>query len=89
MLTLTEWMELTGNEIQLDESLSRKGWVKGAAVLLTSRAHAHRNRVKNATNTNAKLDALADLMTTVAHLNTLSIATDLNDKTLLKGTRRK
>ena len=89
MLTLTEWMEVTDNEIQLDESLSRKGWVKGAAVLLTTRAHAHRNRVKNATNTNAKLDALADLMTTNAHLTTLSIATDLNDRTLLKGTRRK
>ena len=89
MLTLTEWMEVTDNEIQLDESLSRKGWVKGAAVFLTTRAHAHRNKVKNATNTNAKLDALADLMTTIAHLNTLSIATDLNDKTLLKGTRRK
>ena len=89
MLTLTEWMKITDNEIQLDESLSRKGWVKGAAVLLTTRAHAHRNRVKNSGDTNTKLDALADLMTTNAHLTTLSIATDLNDRTLLKGTRRK
>ena len=89
MLTLTEWMELTGNEIQLDESIARKGWVKGAALLLTTRAHAHRNRVKNATDTNTKLDALSDLMTTNAHLITLSIATDLNDRTLMKGNRRK
>jgi hypothetical protein len=85
MLTLTEWMELTGNEIDLDESLGRKGWVKGVALVLTARALSHRNAVKSATDTNAKLDALADLITTNSYLSTLSIATELNDRSLLRG----
>ena len=89
MLTLNDWMEITDNEIQLDESFGRKGWVKGVALVLTARAHSHRNRVKNNADITTKLDALADLMTTNAHLTTLSIATDINDKTLLKGNRRK
>ena len=89
MLTFNEWTNATGNQIQIDENLSRKGWVKVAALSLTTRAHQHRSSVRNATNINAKVDALADLMTTVAHLQTLSIATDLNDRTLLKGRSRK
>ena len=89
MLTFQEWSEATGNEIQLDEAIARKGWVKVVAVTLTARAQSHRNRVRNASDTNAKLDALADLVTTTAYLQTLSIATDLDDRTLLKGTNRK
>jgi hypothetical protein len=73
----------------LDESLGRKGWVKGAALVLTARALSHRNAVKNAADTNAKLDALADLITTNSYLSTLSIATDLNDRSLLRGKRPK
>jgi hypothetical protein len=89
MLTFSEWTKATGNQLQITESLSRKGWVKVAALALTTRAHQHRSSVRNATNINMKVDALADLMTTVAHLQTLSIATDLNDRTLLKGRTRK
>jgi hypothetical protein len=90
MLTLNEWTKLTGDDVPLEESkMGRAGWIKTAAFALTARAHGYRNRVKNATDINTKLDALADLIITNAHLSTLSIATDLKDKTLLKGTRRK
>jgi|TARA_Y100000031_G_scaffold13059_1_gene13890 hypothetical protein len=85
---MNEWMEATGNQLDLDESVGRKGWVKFAALGLAARAHQHRNRVKGATDTNTKLDALSDLVTTIAHLTTLSIATDLNDRSLLKGKKR-
>jgi hypothetical protein len=89
MLTFNEWSEATGNQIQIDEALSRKGWVKVAALALTTKAHQHRNRIRSASDTNSKLDHLADLTTTVAHLQTLAIATDLNDRTLMKGRTRK
>jgi hypothetical protein len=86
MKTFTEYINDPTDT--LDESkMGRNGWIKIAAVGLATRAHAHRNRVKSATDTNKKLDALADLMTTNAHLTTLGIATDLNDRTLLKGTK--
>jgi hypothetical protein len=84
MLTFSDWIDMTDEQINLDEAVGRKGWVKVAAVALTTRAHGQRTNVKSASGTSAKIDALADLMLTTAHLQTLSIATDLNDRTILR-----
>ena len=89
MLTFAEWTEMTCESTNhLDEAVGRKGWVKVAAGALTVRASGQRSKVKSASGTNAKIDALADLMLTTAHLQTLSIATDLNDRSILRKGRK-
>ncbi|MDP6645303.1 MAG: hypothetical protein QGF16_14635 [Rhodospirillales bacterium] len=90
MLTFSDWAEMTGESININEAnaVGRKGWVKVAAGALTVRANGQRNRVKSATSTNDKLDHLADLVMTTATLQTLNIATDLNDRTILKKGKR-
>tara|TARA_B100000315_G_C14567351_1_gene583652 strand:+ start:11 stop:277 length:267 start_codon:yes stop_codon:yes gene_type:complete len=84
MLSFSDWFEMTGERMDLDEAIARRGWVKIAAGALTARAHAQRSRVKTTSGTDAKIDALADLMLTTVHLQTLSIATDLNDRSILR-----
>ncbi|MEK9678178.1 MAG: hypothetical protein VW169_07285 [Rhodospirillaceae bacterium] len=90
MLTFSEWREMTGNQIKLDEArFGKSNWTKGAAVALTARAHHQRNNVKSMSDTNDKLDQIADLLVTDIQMTLLSIATDTQDKSLLKGIRKR
>ena len=88
MLSLKEWMEITENEIQIDEvQLGRKGWVKTIGIGIQLRINSLSKKVKSSNDTNQKLDRLSDLIRTVSFLSTLNISSDLNDRSLLKGKR--
>jgi hypothetical protein len=56
---------------------------------LLTRAHNHRNAVRSSDDTNAKLNALADLMTDAVYLSLVSIATDQSDPMILRKIPRR
>ena len=92
MLTFSEFQKFTDHELDeavLDEAkLTRSSWAKSAAIILQARILNQVSRVKSAKSTDEKLDRLAEAMKTHSYLSTLAIATDLNDKSILKGKRK-
>lgn len=93
MLSFKEYIEVTGYEpdvTDINESrYGRKGWVRGVGITLQLRINHLSNKVKSTNDTNEKLDRLSDLIRTHSYLSTLSISSDLNDKSLLKGRKLK
>jgi hypothetical protein len=93
MMSFREYSEITEHELgvlELDESqLGRKGWVKTVGIALQLRINNLSGRVKSTNDTNQKLDRLSDLIRTQSYLSTLILSADLNDKSLLKGSKRR
>ena len=90
MLTFSEFRQIADSDLEeLDESkLGKSNWVKSTAMVLQGRILSQVSRVKSAKATDDKLDQMADLMKAHSYLSTLAIATDLNDKSILKGRRK-
>lgn len=72
----------------LEEALSRSSFAKGTAIALQAKVISLGNKVKKATDLGSKMDLLAQQGKWMAALSALVIATDLNDKTILRGIRR-
>lgn len=73
----------------LDEAAIKPQTARIFAFALLSRVLSHRQAVKNASDTEAKLDALSDLVADVAYVALLQIATDQNDPNLLRKLPRR
>ena len=86
MLTFQEFNDLMNGELEpLDErNLGRKGFVKVAAVALQAKVNTFSTKVKATDDLKTKIDLLSDQMKWVAGLATLAIASDLEDRTILK-----
>lgn len=72
----------------LDEALSRSSFAKGTAIALQAKVISLGNKVRKASDLGSKLDLLAQQGIWNAALSALVIATDLNDKSILRGIRR-
>lgn len=59
------------------------------SIALLTKLMNSRKEVKSADTTDAKLDALSDMLLHASYLDVLSIAIDQNDATLIKRVRRK
>ncbi|GAB6054654.1 hypothetical protein JCM17960_34740 [Magnetospira thiophila] len=92
MLSFKEYLEITGYEsghLELDESrMGKSNWVKSVAIGLQVRIRNQLKAIKSAKTVDEKLDRMGDLMLSVSYLSTLSIATDLGDKSIMKGKKR-
>ncbi|GAB6054653.1 hypothetical protein JCM17960_34730 [Magnetospira thiophila] len=92
MLSFKEYLDITGyepSELELDESrMGKSNWVKSVALGLQVRIRNQSKAIKSAKTVDEKLDRMGELMLSVSYLSTLSIATDLGDKTIMKGKMR-
>ena len=89
MLTFTEFNTMLDHDLDsIHEAAGRSGWVKVAAIALQSKVNAVGNQIRATSDTAKKLDLMATQMKWVAGLTTLAIATDLQDKSIMKGIRK-
>ena len=75
---------LTFREYLLIEGAGYPGWVKGSALLLTSKLRTLTSEIKSATDPLKKLDLLAQQNNLLGYLATLGIAVDVNDRNVLQ-----
>ena len=73
-----------GNEVLDETTYGKSRWVKTAAIGLQIRVNTLSNAVKSSKDIGQKLDLMADLIRANAYISTLSIATNVNDRSLLK-----
>ena len=79
----------TFNEFHdLDEAAGRPNWVKITAIGLQGKVNAIGNQIQSTSDVAKKIDLLSTQLKWVAGLSTLSIATDLQDRTIMKGLRK-
>ncbi|MBL6935025.1 MAG: hypothetical protein ISR48_06385 [Alphaproteobacteria bacterium] len=83
MMTFNEF-----NDDDLDESAGRSNWVKVAAVGLQAKINSIGNQITSTNDVAKKIDLLSSQIKWAAGLSTLSIATDLQDRTIMKGLRK-
>ena len=74
---------LTFREYLLVEGAGYPGWVKGSALLLTSKLRSLTSEIKSTTDPLKKLDLLAQQNNLLGYLGTLGIAVDVNDRNVL------
>jgi hypothetical protein len=85
MMTFAEFTNMSLSEgARIKPSRSRS-----VALLLAIRIHRLRDRLKRSNDVGKKLDIAADLITTIAYLNLLMIATDADDPNLLQRAKPK
>ena len=75
---------LTFREYLLIEGAGYPGWVKGSALLLTSKLRTLTSEIKSATDPLKKLDLLAQQNNLLGYLATLVIAVYVNDRNVLQ-----
>ena len=75
---------LSFREYLLVEGAGYPGWVKGSALLLTSKLRTLTSEIKSATDPLKKLDLLAQQNNLLGYLATLGIAVDVNDRNVLQ-----
>jgi hypothetical protein len=75
---------LTFREYLLVEGAGYPGWVKGSALLLTSKLRSLTSEIKSTTDPLKKLDLLAQQNNLLGYLGTLGIAVDVNDRNVLQ-----
>ena len=78
----------SSHRTDLDEALSRSNFAKGTAIALQAKVISLGNKVQKATDLGSKMNLLAQQGKWMAALSALVIATDLNDKSILRGIRR-
>ena len=69
---------------QLDEIAIKPSTARIFAIALISRVISRKKAVQSTDDTNAKLNALADLTADAAYLSALSVAIDQNDPSILR-----
>ena len=75
---------LTFREYLLIEGAGYPGWVKGSALLLTSKLRSLTSEIKSTTDPLKKLDLIAQQNNLLGYLGTLGIAVDVNDRNVLQ-----
>ena len=75
---------LSFKEYLLIEGAGYPGWVRGSALLLTSKLRTLTSEIKSATDPLKKLDLLAQQNTLLGYMGTLGIAVDVNDRNVLQ-----
>ncbi len=89
MMSFTEFNNLMENDFSaLDERVGRSNWVKAVAVGLQTRVNAIGNQITSTSEVSKKIDLLSSQLKWVAGLATLSVATDIRDKSIMKGIRK-
>ena len=74
---------------QLDEIAIKPSTARMFAIALISRVISRKKAVQSTDDTNAKLNALADLTADAAYLSALSVAIDQNDPTIMRKLKLK
>jgi hypothetical protein len=75
---------LTFREYLLKESAGYPGWVKGSALLLTSKLRSLTSEIRASNDPLKKLDLIAQQNNLLGYLGTLGIAVDVNDRNVLQ-----
>ncbi len=73
---------------QLDELTFPENTARLFALVLLARINKRRNEIKFISDTDTKMDAIADLMVDCSYLSALSIAIDHNDTNILRRIRK-
>lgn len=79
MLNFRDWLLESGNELNVEEIIRRSRLRKISSSNLISRASSQAKKVKYLSNGEEKLNALADLLLTIAQIEALSMAIKLDD----------
>ena len=75
---------LSFKEYLLIESAGYPVWVKGSALLLTSKLRSLTSEIKSTTDPLKKLDLIAQQNNLLGYMATLGIAVDVNDRNILQ-----
>jgi hypothetical protein len=75
---------LTFREYLLVEGAGYPGWVKGSALLLTSKLRSLTAEIRASTDPLKKLDLIAQQNNLLGYLGTLGIAVDVSDRNVLQ-----
>jgi len=75
---------LTFREYLLVEGAGYPGWVKGSALLLTSKLRSLTSEIRASNDPLKKLDLIAQQNVLLGYLGTLGIAVDVNDRNVLQ-----
>jgi hypothetical protein len=81
-------MKTFGEYTELNEAIGRSNWVKAGSVFLAAKVKGYGEDVRSSTTANDKLDNLSHQNSFLAGLMLLNLASNLNDKSILKGIKR-
>ena len=73
---------------QLDELTFPENTARLFALVLLARINKRRNEIKVISDSDTKMNAIADLMVDCSYLSALSIAIDYNDTNILRRIRK-
>jgi hypothetical protein len=75
---------LTFREYLLVEGAGYPGWVKGSALLLTSKLRSLTSEIRASNDPLKKLDLIAQQNNLLGYMGTLGIAVDVSDRNILQ-----